>query len=169
MVLAQRQMDPGSARNHHFVADDPRGKFGQASPVTAALGRSQRGPSGPSRAPELVINLSGQACSGQLGSEPGRPRRIAYRRPMDKGMVSISSPRRATTVHGPNWINWSKRLLIHTSRSGSAASPWCADTDHNIGHTISNPGGGRRYRWDLIFNGIFSFLDGKSGKGSREQ
>ncbi len=51
---------------------------------------------------------------------------------MPTGIDTMIRPRAATTVHGPRSNTWSRKPLIHSSRSGSATSPWCPDADRTI-------------------------------------
>ena len=55
---------------------------------------------------------------------------------MPRGMDTMSRPSIATTVHGPRSNAWSRKPLIHSSRSGSAASPWCPATDQRMAQEL---------------------------------
>ena len=49
----------------------------------------------------------------------------------------MSKPSIATTVHGPRSNAWSRKPFIHSSRSGSAASPWCPAMDRKSDQTFN--------------------------------
>ena len=55
---------------------------------------------------------------------------------MPTGMDTMSRPRTATTVQGPGSKAWSRNPLIHSSMSGSAASPWCPATDRTMAQAV---------------------------------